>query len=86
MPCNKFKIPNMNKPWMNIFAFETTNMSQGKLNLPANKEPLVNSGTTSYAGSSLLLILVRAPRGFSRGTLVFLSPKNVCRILLLLGV
>ena len=52
MSCNKFKIPNMNKPWMNIFAFETTNMSQGKLKLPANKEPLVKSGTTSFAVDS----------------------------------
>ena len=86
MSCGKFKISNMNKPWMIFFAFETTNTSQGKLDLPANKEPQVNSDTMSYAGRGLLLILVNAPRGFFRGTLVSPSPKNICRILLLLGI
>lgn len=37
----------MNKPWVNCFAFETKNMSQRKLNLPA-KESLVDSEATSY--------------------------------------
>ena len=45
--CNKFKILDMNKPWVNCFAFETKNMSQRKLNLPA-KESLVDSEATSY--------------------------------------
>lgn len=45
--CNKFKILDMNKPWVNCFAFETKNTSQRKLNLPA-KESLVDSEATSY--------------------------------------